>query len=617
MSRSVLSWLAGLAALFVGLRLFDGQGAAGLTGVGLGGLLILTSVGLRASARGSSAAPTAAAAHGQALALTLLGVGALLLYGLSLDWTVGKLGLGEEAARRWGVVFQALWPIVLLLATVPLVLIDLAIQDTPMMVQPVRIRQARTNGLIAALGLALVFPVNYLAKEHNKRWDLAYFKTTAPGESTRAIVDNLESPVVVRVFLPTASDVAEEVMPYFHALEGPSLTVERMDHAAEPVLAKELKIRDNGYIAVTLRDGAEDAVTKSWKVGADFDSAKRNLKKLDEEFRKRLLELVKGKETLYFTVGHDELNWKGGDLPEDKLGELRKLFQAMNFNPKELGLAEGLGTAVPDDAAAVFIVAPKQPLLEGEVAALKAYVDRGGSLFVAVEPGGEPLTELLGHVGLQRGEGTLATKQVILRRTGDKLDRVNLVTNRYSSHESTTTLSRYNKQLPLVVSSAGFFLEVPGGKGKVTTTIRSLEDTWADLEGDLEQSEAEKSEERILGAAVSGEVPAGEGQAEAGQAEAGQGQAAEFKVLALADGTALSDLVMGNKANQVLVIDAVAWLLGQEQLAGTVENEEDVKIEHTQEDQKSWFYGTIFGVPSLVFALGWLRVRSRRKGGAA
>lgn len=606
MSRSVILYLAGLAFTFVGLRLFDGAGAAGLGGLGLGVALLLASVGLRASARGSAGAPNQAEAHRRALLFTLAGVGALLVYGLSLDWTTTRLGLGEEAARRWSVVMQALWPIVLLIASVPLVLIDLAIEDTPM-VQPVRIRQATQNGLIAALGFSLIFPVNYLATEHNKRWDLAYFKTTTAGESTRAIVDALESPVVVRVFLPTASDVAEEVMPYFKALEGPTLTVELLDHAAEPVLAKDLKIRDNGHIAVTLRDGAEDAVTKSWKVGADFDSAKRNLKKLDEEFRKRLLELVKGKETLYFTVGHEELNWKGGDLPEDKLGELRKLLQAMNFNPKELGLAEGLGTAVPDDAGAVFIIAPKQPLLEGEVAALKAYIDRGGAVFVALEPGGEPLTELLAYVGLQRGEGTLATSRVILRRTGDKLDRVNLVTNRYSSHESTTTLSRYNKQFPLVVSGATFFTEVPGGKGKVTTTIRTLEDTWADLEGDLEQSEAEKSEERILGAAVSGKVPAPEGGAEE----------PEFKVIALADATALSDLVLGNKGNQVLVIDGIAWLLGQEQLAGTVENEEDVKIEHTQEDQKTWFYGTIFGVPGVVLLLGWLRVRARRKGGAA
>ncbi|MCK6521814.1 GldG family protein [Myxococcota bacterium] len=613
MSPAVWTTLLGMAALVVGQRLAAGEGALGNGATALGALLIFSGAALRARMISASVNDSQRHAHRKALGFTLAAIASVVVYALSTETFASGLGLSEEGLKRFTVSLSAIWPILWLAAMVPLILVDLAIQDTPKLVQPVRIRQAIDNGLIAALGFALVFPLNYLATQHNKRWDFAYFKTTAPGDSTRAIVESLSEPVVVRVFLPTASEVSAEVMPYFQSLAGGNLTVELVDHAADPELAKRLKVRDNGNIAITLKDGQEGENTKTWKLGADMDSAKRNLRKLDEEFRKKLLEIVKAKRNVYFTVGHDELSWKGGDLPDDKLSGLRELLGLMNLTPKELGLAEGLAVEVPEDAGVVFIVGPKEPFLPEEIASLNSFMDRGGSLFIALEPDGEPLNDLLAPLGLKRADGRLATGQVVLRRSGDKLDRINLVSNRYSSHDSSTNLSRYAKQLPLFLSGAGALDEVPGGKGKVTVTVRSLEETWADLDGDLELNESagESKASRSLAAAVSGAATAAE-------PVEGEEKAAEFRALVVADATALADLTLSNKANQVLVVDGVAWLLGEAALGGSVENEEDVKIEHTQEDQSLWFYSTIVAVPALVVLLGLLRVRMRRaKGGVA
>lgn len=613
MSPAVWIYLSGMAALVVGQRLAGGEGALGNGATALGALLIFTAAALRARMIGASTNDSQRDAHRKALGFTLAGIASVVVYALSTETFASGLGLTEEGLKRFTVSLSAIWPILWLVATGPLILVDLAIQDTPKLVQPVRIRQAIDNGLVAALGLALVFPLNYLATQHNKRWDFAYFKTTAPGDSTRAIVQSLSEPVVVRVFLPTASDVAAEVMPYFQSLAGGNLTVELVDQAAEPELAKRLKVRDNGNVAITLKDGQEGETTKSWKLGADMDAAKRNLRKLDEEFRKKLLEIVKAKSNVYFTVGHDELNWKGGELPDDKLSGLRELLGLMNLTPKELGLAEGLAVEVPEDAGVVFIVGPKEPFLPEEIASLNAFMDRGGSLFIALEPDGEPLNDLLAPLGLKRAEGRLATEQVVLRRSGDKLDRINLVSNRYSSHDSSTNLSRYAKTLPLFMSGVGALDEVPGGKGKVTVTVRSLDETWADLDGDLEltATAGESKASRSIAVAVSGAATAAE------RIE-GDEKSTEFRALVIADATALADLTLSNKANQVLVVDGVAWLLGEAALGGSVENEEDVKIEHTQEDQSLWFYSTIVAVPALVVLLGLLRVWMRRaKGGVA
>ncbi|HEX2881342.1 MAG TPA: hypothetical protein VHO25_17560, partial [Polyangiaceae bacterium] len=59
------------------------------------------------------------------------------------------------------------------------------------------------------------------------------------------------------------------------------------------------------------------------------------------------------------------------------------------------------------------------------------------------------------------------------------------------------------------------------------------------------------------------------------------------------------------------------WLGGEESFTGEVNTEEDVRIEHSQQKDLAWFYGTIFGVPGLVLAGGLIVSRRSRqsKGG--
>jgi hypothetical protein len=68
--------------------------------------------------------------------------------------------------------------------------------------------------------------------------------------------------------------------------------------------------------------------------------------------------------------------------------------------------------------------------------------------------------------------------------------------------------------------------------------------------------------------------------------------------------------------NQVLFLDAVRWLVGEESFAGADTSEEDVHIERTKQQDLSWFYATIFGAPCLVLGAGvFVSRRSRRNRG--
>ncbi len=568
--------------------------------------------------------------HRLSLILFVLGCSSILLYWATTDDFVRGLELSEKAEARWLGSMGAAWPLVWLLATVPMLVVDAALTSAPVVLPVGRLRASLTHGLVAAMGMALIFPINYIAKEKNERWDLAYFKTPAPGTATFKLVEALEQPITVRIFMPPSSEVAQELRAYFAPLEGPKLQVEILDQAAQPRLAKALSIRDNGTVALTSGDvsvlmkdpkaageepdpeaepeeEAPKPVTRRVRVNPEFDKAKRTLAKIDREVQKALIELGQGDRIAYLTTGHGEIDWSGQD-EQISIRAFRRALLDLGFKVKGLSLQQGLGEKVPEDASVVMIIGPRKQFHGAEVNALRDYINNGGSLFIAMPaklnvegrpPVTDPLDDLLVEMGVRRGEGILAAERNIVAMSHNKDDRFNTLSNSFTSHASSRELANMGKRDVFFSPGAGFLEEVEGRETDVTFTVRSLSMTWADIDLDAEFSadKGEAKEVRNLVAAITG-----------------GGEGARYRALVLTTPTALVDLVILRFiANQQFVLDGVNWLIGAEDLAGTTESEEDVKIEHTKEGQAGWFYGTVLGVPLLVLGLGAVRIGLRRK----
>lgn len=632
MSPSTLSYLAGMLALFVGQRILDGIDEWQIVATVAGALALLAAAGLRVQTLRSAKDPGLRLGHRVALLLLLVCVAAVMLYvGTTERFTAG-LSLDDQGEERWLGITRSLWPVVWLLGTIPLLAVDHALTSSPVMVPARRVRETMVHGLVAAMGLCLVFPLNYVATKRNERWDLAYFKTPTPGTATQALVEALEEPVTVRIFMPPSSEVAQELRAYFAPLEGPKLQVEILDQAANPRLAKALAVRDNGTVAMTqgdvslLMDQApeldapepeEDAgpkpVTKRLRVDPELDKAKRTLKKLDAEVGKMLIELGQGQRVAYFTMGHGELNWsQDKELLDASIRALRSRMQELGFAVKPLGLTEGLGEKVPDDASLVLVLGPRKPFFQAEVDALTTYLESGGSLLLAREPvpnlegvmlPKDPLDDLMVTLGVRMGEGVLASERNVVPLARNRLDAFNLVTNGFTSHPTTRQVSDRSEQLAVVTPATGHLEELPGQTNSVTFVMRSLAYSWADLDADtqFDADAGETKEARNLMAAVEG----------------GAG-ATPWRAVVTADASMFADLGVGlSLGNQRLAEDTLHWLIGAEALAGTTESEEDVKIEHTKEGQQWWFYLTVLVVPLSVVLLGALRLRLRRRPGLA
>ena len=605
MRLSGILYLLGMFLVLLGERIFGGDDPAryGLTGVGV--LLAIGGLGLAFSRRNAASADQRPA-HDQALLFGAVGLSSLAIYGLSLDTVVDAIGFTDDLAEaRYGTVITATWPIIWLAGTLPFLAVERSLAVSPLLVMPTRVKEAAGGGLSMALAFALLFPLNYLASQHNQRWDFGYFKTASPGTSTQALATGLDTEVRAYLFFPANSDVREEIRTYFDQLDAPNLQIEFVDHALEPELAKELKVRDNGSIVFARGEG-EDLQTENVKVGTEFDKARRKLKKLDENVREALIKLARDKRTVYFTVGHGEFYWDSDTDPLRKLGAFKRVLTAMNFRVKELGLTDGLATEVPEDADVVVIAGPTLPFLDEELAAIDTFRKKGGALWVLGEPGMTDLTPVLKPLGVSISTTTtLTSDQNIIPIFRAPKDQNNLVTNKYSTHQSVTTLSRNSDELVFIALGASPVVEEGKVPFKRTVAMRTLAEVWAD-DGDykLEAEAGERRQTFNLLVAASGP---GEGDG-------------EFRTLVIGDATWATDAVLDPRrtpANVQLIADSIAWLAEDEALGGTVESEEDVKIEHSKEGQGWMFYGTGFIVPLGLLGLGVARIRLRKKGGAA
>jgi hypothetical protein len=591
-----LSWLGGLALVWIGQRMLGG-GDVSLPATVAGLLVVFATVVLRVRSM-AAAKDAAAATERAALIWQLVGTSSIAVWFLTTDTATGALGYTGDALDRWTVAWTALWPILALVGALPVLLLDNVLAAHPVQMPEGARKHAVASGLSLAFGFALVFPVNYLANQHDADWDFSYFRVTQPGTSTLAIVATLDTPVEVMLFYPPANDTREQLVPYFEELvanSGGKLTLKLLDQPSEPELSKELSVRDNGYIVLKKGDAKE-----KFRVDTDIKKARKDLKKLDGTVQKYLLKLTRSKRVVYMLTGHNEASPRETN-PFFKLNDVKTELTNQNYDVKDFGLEQGSATAVPDDAALVIVAAPEKALLPEESKALAAYADKGGALFVFADPQRDPMPELLAHLGVRVGTHPLANNTKIIPITNGPMDKANLISQRFGSHPVTATLSKYATKaavvMPTVVAVSETGAGTVPGPAKYTPLIRSYEDTWEDLNDNLVQDKDEPSKVYVMAMAVQGP------------------DTAKYRAVVLGDVSAASDFVLERaQGNQVLVLDAVRWLVGDEDIAGEIASEEDVQIEHTHEQDVVWFYAIIFGIPLSVLALGAVVVRRRTAG---
>lgn len=640
--------LGGLLLLLLGQRVFltePQHGAATYAGL----LLVAVAVVLRAVAFGK-ARGDARGVEGRLLAAYGGVCLSLLLYALSTPLVTEALGFSNQTIEKLGGPLYVLWTAVLLLALLSILFIEIVYLRMPIP-ESVELRRVRTSvqaGLSLGCTIVFLLCINYVATERDVRKDVSYFRTTEPSSATRGLVSKLDKPMHVVLFYPQASDVLEQVKPYFDSLQrsNPKLSYEVTDVALTPELASKYRVRENGNVLLISGDRskpkdkaqadkpkddkddkadpakpeqkpapkAEEAKGESFRIGNELTESRATLKKLDSTFQQTFTKLVRPERTLYLTVGHGEHNAKATEQnTEDGTTTLNEVLRRLNLKTQDLGIAQGLGSAIPSNASAVLVVGPTQKFVAEEVESLLAYARKGGRLFLMLDPDQDTgLAPLLAGLGLEMLPGTAASAVNHMARNRNESDNGIIFSNRYSSHPTVTTVSRHQREVASVFVNGGAFKQLTvkdEPKPKVTFPLRSDPQFWRDLDGNFRRDPQESMETLNLMGAVEFAAPAGSTKPEGKKDDPNEGRA-----VVLGDGDFMTNKVAAFNGNLLLFVDSLAWLIGNEDLSGETSSEEDVAIPHTNERDKVWFYGCTFAIPVPIALAGvWVTRRRRRR----
>jgi hypothetical protein len=604
-----LLYLVGMLAIFLGERVLDVGRQQTVFTIG-GILLLLGAIAIRAL-RQLKASANYRTPERALLLLYAAGGVAILLYFINAELGLRLTGRAlEQSMPRLSGALAALWPALWLAASLPILFVELALFSMARapVIEIGRVRSALLSGLGIALALIFCFSLTFIATERDGRVDFSYFRTARPGESTKKIVRALDKPVTVHLFFPPANEVREEVESFFSELsrESKQLTLQRWDQAIHPAKARELGVASNGVIVVT-----RDTLREQLGIALELDRARANLRSLDGDFQKRLLQVTRKQRVAYFTIGHDERSEAPG-VHDPAASERRASVRALRahlgdqgFEVRELGLAQGLATDVPADAALVLVLGPTKPFIAEETAALQRYLDRNGRLLIALDPeAGLTFPELLSNLWLEYNPIPLAHERDYLPATRQISDRINIGAVSWSSHASVTTNSR--ARAPLLMFGAGYLSKKEkAGTGiiNVDMNLRSEAQTWADRNGDFTFNEGTEMRAAYdLVASVTKRNASAVGRDE------------EARVVVLTDSDLLTDRALRvNRGNHYFVLDVFRWLGGEERFSGQTSSEEDMPISHTRKEDLLWFYLSIFAVPALVIGLGFVMTARRKK----
>lgn len=604
-------FVVSLGLVFVGERLLGTIDSArmALSGLGVAGALGTTALRFSLLAGQKDAERQRIE---RALGLfQVVGLAALGVYFLAnTDMGRGLAGIADAApdkrARFDGATTVA-YIVLALLSIAPIVFGEAAL--APMRraprVEVRRVYAAAVAGLTLAFAAAYAALFTYAAGEMDVKVDHSYFRTAKASESTKKIVAATTEPVEVRAFFPPLNDVGVEVDAYLAdiAKAAPNFKYGFYDRLLYPQLAKDNKVTQDAVIVI-LKGPSRETLT----LDKEMNKAAAKLKTLDADFQKALLKAMKDPRTAYMTVGHGEIN-EGSSTAEGRTGKLlRRLLEGQNYTVKDLGLPQGLANEVPEDASVVIVFGPNQAFSEPEIASLDRYAKRGGKLLIALDPDTKGDQNGLANLaGLAFDPTTVATTdQFFVPRHRNASDKANLISNRFSSHASISTLSRVSSRAVVLLPITGS-LEKKQTDAKVDFVLRSSGGTFGDKNGNFELDGDEKKATFNLAAAVSAPL------ADSVDKTKVKGPA-ETRFFVVADADCFSDLAIGfAETNQIFFVDAVRWLSGDESFSGEIATPEDVRIQHTKQKDVFWFYGTIIGAPALLLGVGILVTRRTRR----
>jgi len=255
------------------------------------------------------------------------------------------------------------------------------------------IRYGLNTAAALTLFLAIVVVVEALAIRHNLRVDLTEGRRHTLSDQSIKLLKSLEKEVHAVVFYRTEEPgkaAAQDLLNQYAHFSS-KFRYEFVDPDRHPALAKRYGITTYGTVVIE-SGGKEEKIQ-----GAEEEKITNALVKL----------LRKEKRVISFLTGHGE-----GDLESAErhgLSQVKTALTQVHYEVKSLLLLRE--REVPQDAAVLVVAGPQKELLPAELAAIEAYITRGGKLLVLLDPfAASGLADLLKKYGILMGQDVIVDR---------------------------------------------------------------------------------------------------------------------------------------------------------------------------------------------------------------
>lgn len=439
------------------------------------------------------------------------------------------------------------------------------------------------------LVLAILVGLNWISNRQNTRWDLTSNQQFSLSEQSIKVVRELQAPVTIRAFHATGQKEALSDRLGEYADLSNNVRVEYFDVDASPIEAQKYEVQQYGTLIFDYNGRTERTTMSN-----------------EQDITNALIKVVTGAaKKIYFLQGHGERDSAGTD-PRG-FGQIAEALKGDNFETATLALAQT--GSVPADANVVIIAGPTTDLLAGEIDQLKAYLDRGGKLFVMIDPPGrdqaQTLPNLMGLVqswGFQIGDNMVLDMSGMGRAIGTGPEVP--LAMRYPGHPITEGF-RVMTAFPLSRSVNA----VEGGvDGKLPVTIvETSPQSWgeSDIKGLYATGKpgfdpkTDKQGPISIGAAVSAAAP------NAPAAETPDAPKPEARMVVFGDSDFASNGALGIQGNRDLVLNTANWLAQQENLiAIRAKDPADRRVQLTEDEMNRVFWLALGIFPLALIGIG-------------
>ncbi|GAB6142031.1 hypothetical protein JCM14076_27600 [Methylosoma difficile] len=427
-------------------------------------------------------------------------------------------------------------------------------------------------------GLLLCFGLAWLTVQHPFDFDLTHSASNTLSPASQKLLQSLPDKVEVTAYIKKGQSSRQQIallIDRYNRYKA-DLTLSFVDPDAEPDKTRELDIGAEGLVTVAYQGRVE-------KISFIDESTLTNA----------LLQLANAKlRWVTFLSGHGERSPEG--IANFDLSFFNKELNRRNIKALSINLANM--PAIPDNSSLLVIAAPSVPLLAGEIAVVKNYIEKGGNLLLLTDPDNTAMAEVEALVGIKQYRGTLLDKSFAIYGVGDPSF---IVASEYLEHAITKnfkTITIYPKTAALSFDSQSGFT----GKALFNSTAKSWTET-----GDIKASPSLTANT----ADQAGPLPF----AYALTREFGAHK--QQRILVLGDGDFLANAYLGNIGNLDMGLRMFNWLVHDDQfidIPAKTANDKNLQLSPTS--MAAMAFGFLIVLPLLLFVVGlWIWISRKRR----